>query len=100
MNTTLIPNRAELASKPQQKEPTVASTGPYQAWVAKAPNQPIVLEDVDLGQLGAEDVDVAVALADERDLPPVGRPARLRCSLGQFPLATPVGVHDVHGETP
>jgi uncharacterized zinc-type alcohol dehydrogenase-like protein len=30
------------------------------AWVARAPNQPIVLESVDLGPLGSEDVEVAV----------------------------------------
>jgi uncharacterized zinc-type alcohol dehydrogenase-like protein len=32
----------------------------YQAWVAKGPKQPIVLESVDLGPLGVEDVEVAV----------------------------------------
>jgi alcohol/geraniol dehydrogenase (NADP+) len=32
----------------------------YQAWVAKAAKQPMVLETVDLGPLGAEDVEVAV----------------------------------------
>jgi uncharacterized zinc-type alcohol dehydrogenase-like protein len=31
-----------------------------QAWVAKAAKQPMVLEDVDFGPLGAEDVEVAV----------------------------------------
>jgi alcohol/geraniol dehydrogenase (NADP+) len=30
------------------------------AWVAKAPKQPMVLETVDLGPLGAEDIEVAV----------------------------------------
>src|SRR5262249_10612961 len=30
------------------------------AWVAKAANQPMVLESVELGPLGAEDVEVAV----------------------------------------
>ena len=30
------------------------------AWVAKAAKQPLVLETVDLGPLGAEEVDVAV----------------------------------------
>jgi uncharacterized zinc-type alcohol dehydrogenase-like protein len=30
------------------------------AWVAKAANQPMVLETVDLGPLGSEDVEVAV----------------------------------------
>src|SRR5262245_4700019 len=32
----------------------------YKAWVAKSANQPMVLETVDLGLLGAEDVEVAV----------------------------------------
>jgi len=32
----------------------------YKAWVAKAPKQPMVLETVDLGPLGAEDVEIAV----------------------------------------
>jgi uncharacterized zinc-type alcohol dehydrogenase-like protein len=32
----------------------------YQAWVAKAAKQPMVLETVDLGAIGAEDVEVAV----------------------------------------
>jgi alcohol/geraniol dehydrogenase (NADP+) len=33
---------------------------PYKAWVAKGPKQPMVLETVDLGPLGAEEVEVAV----------------------------------------
>src|SRR5690242_8709289 len=32
----------------------------YQAWAAKAAKQPMVLETIDLGPLGAEDVEVAV----------------------------------------
>jgi D-arabinose 1-dehydrogenase-like Zn-dependent alcohol dehydrogenase len=32
----------------------------YKAWVAKAAKQPLVLEVVDLGPLGAEEVEVAV----------------------------------------
>src|SRR5215470_1554362 len=32
----------------------------YKAWVVKAAKQPMVLETVDLGPLGAEDVEVAV----------------------------------------
>jgi len=32
----------------------------HKAWVAKAAKQPMVLETVDLGPLGAEDVEVAV----------------------------------------
>src|SRR5580765_5445627 len=33
---------------------------PYKAWMAKAAKQPMVFEAVDLGPLGAEDVQVAV----------------------------------------
>ena len=32
----------------------------YKAWIAKSAKQPMVLESVDLGPLGAEDVEVAV----------------------------------------
>jgi uncharacterized zinc-type alcohol dehydrogenase-like protein len=32
----------------------------HKAWIAKAPKQPMVLETIDLGPLGAEDVEVAV----------------------------------------
>jgi alcohol/geraniol dehydrogenase (NADP+) len=32
----------------------------YKAWVTKAAKQPMVLETVDLGSLGAEEVEVAV----------------------------------------
>ncbi len=32
----------------------------YQAWIAKAAKRPMVLETVDLGPLGVEDVEVAV----------------------------------------
>jgi uncharacterized zinc-type alcohol dehydrogenase-like protein len=38
----------------------MSSTTKYQAWVAKATKQPMKLEVVDLGPLGAEDVEVAV----------------------------------------
>jgi alcohol/geraniol dehydrogenase (NADP+) len=42
-----------------QKPQTPGGT-PYKAWVAKAAKQPMVLETVDLGPLGAEEVEVAV----------------------------------------
>ena len=32
----------------------------YRAWIAKAAKQPLVLESVDLGPLGPEDVEVGV----------------------------------------
>ena len=37
-----------------------ADVRPYKAWVARAAKRPMVLETVDLGPLGAEDVEVAV----------------------------------------
>lgn len=72
MNTTLTPTREETASRLHQKQSAFTSavqdspsfrkgdTMNYQAWVAKAAKQPMVLETVDLGPLGAEDVEVAV----------------------------------------
>jgi uncharacterized zinc-type alcohol dehydrogenase-like protein len=32
----------------------------HQAWIAKGPREPIVLDTLDLGPLGSEDVEVAV----------------------------------------
>ena len=70
--STSTQTRNEPASGLKQKQSASASavqSGPsfrkgdamnYQAWVAKAAKQPMVLETVDLGPLGAEDVEVAV----------------------------------------
>jgi uncharacterized zinc-type alcohol dehydrogenase-like protein len=55
MNTTLI---QEPVSK--LKQPASVSATNRKAWVAKAPKLPMVLEPVDPGPLGAEDVEVAV----------------------------------------
>ena len=63
MNATLAPDRNETAGKSQPKKPAFSKTGTttnYQAWVAKSAKQPLVLETVDLGPLGVEDVEVAV----------------------------------------
>src|SRR6516162_5908693 len=49
-----------------RNKPATVQSGPSSrmgdamAWIAKAANQPMVLETVDLGPLGAEDVEVAV----------------------------------------
>ena len=59
MNTALTPSRNEPGSQSRASFRTDDATQ-YQAWVAKAPKQPMVLEAVDLGPLGAEDVEVAV----------------------------------------
>jgi uncharacterized zinc-type alcohol dehydrogenase-like protein len=55
MNASLI---QEPVSKLKQSASANATNG--QAWVAKAAKQPMVLETVDLGPLGAEDVEVVV----------------------------------------
>ena len=64
--------RPEPVGGLKQKQPAsaaVVQSGPsfrrgnalnYQAWVAKAAKQPMVLDTVDLGPLGTEDVEVAV----------------------------------------
>ena len=38
----------------------------HQAWIATAPKEPMVLENIDLGPLGAEDVEVAVERRSRR----------------------------------
>src|SRR5437016_8135944 len=69
MNTTLT--QEPLSKLKQPKPPSVSGTESHpslgieqvtnhKAWVAKAVKQPMVLETVDLGPLGAEDVEVAV----------------------------------------
>jgi uncharacterized zinc-type alcohol dehydrogenase-like protein len=70
--TTSTSNRNDPASGLKQKQSASASAAQsvrsfgtggaktYQAWVTKAAKQPLVLETVDLGPLGDEDVEVAV----------------------------------------
>jgi uncharacterized zinc-type alcohol dehydrogenase-like protein len=65
-------NRDKSANRLKQKQPEPSSTpksGPsvrtggatsYRAWVAKGAKEPMGLETVDLGPVGAEDVEVAV----------------------------------------
>ena len=67
-----IQTLAEPASRLRQQQPASPSavqSGPsfkaadavnYKAWVAKAAKQPMVLETIDLGPLGADDVEVGV----------------------------------------
>ena len=59
MNTTLTPSRNEPVSKSKSNLRIGGATN-YQAWVAKSAKQPLALETVDAGPLGAEDVAVAV----------------------------------------
>ena len=69
MNTTVTqepPSRFKQPRPPSvsgtQSRPSFGSehVTNYKAWVARAAKQPMVLETVDLGPLGAEDVEVAV----------------------------------------
>lgn len=59
MNTTSTPSRTEQISQSRANFRTADATN-QKAWVAKAPKQPMRLEIVDLGPLGAEDVEIAV----------------------------------------
>ncbi len=54
MNTTLTRSRNQAGERTQRRQSA------YQAYVAKGPKQPLTLEDVELGPLGAEEVEVAV----------------------------------------
>src|SRR6266576_664654 len=58
MNTTVT---QEPPSKYKQSKPPGTQSHPsYKAWVARTAKPPMVFENVDLGPLGAEDVEVAV----------------------------------------
>src|SRR5271168_4284621 len=62
--STSIRNEPASGSKQKQSTSSTAQTGgrigDAMAWIAKGAKQPMVLETVDLGPLGAEDVEVAV----------------------------------------
>src|SRR5438477_2652448 len=70
MNTTKKSEESTMSRADRSSpSPSAVQSGPrfkigdamnYEAWVAKAAKQPMVLETVDLGPLGAEDVEVAV----------------------------------------
>src|SRR5579862_4992299 len=62
-------NGAKMNSVKMPESASAVQSGPsfgngdtmnYKGWVAKAPKQPMVLETVDLGPLGAEEVEVVV----------------------------------------
>jgi alcohol/geraniol dehydrogenase (NADP+) len=55
-----MPTSTQTRSEPAGAVFRTAGTANYKAWVAKAAKQPMVLETVDLGPLGTEDVEVAV----------------------------------------
>ena len=54
MNMTLTPTRNQAEDGTQRKQSA------YQAYVATGAKQPLTLEEIDLGRLGAEEVEVAV----------------------------------------
>src|SRR5437879_12731323 len=56
--STQTPN--ETAAVPSSRSFKPRDAMNYKAWIAKAAKQPMVLETVDLGPIGAEDVEVAV----------------------------------------
>src|SRR5712671_5212402 len=57
---TSTQTRNEPASVPSSRSFKPRSAMNFKAWIAKAAKQPMVLETVDLGPLGAEDVEVSV----------------------------------------
>ena len=62
MNTILSEQRkpAVGSSIESARRFRIGDEATYQAWVAKQPKQPMALEEVDLGPLGAEEVEIAV----------------------------------------
>src|SRR2546430_15584488 len=58
--STLTQSRNEPATVQSSRGFSIGDAMHYQAWIANAAKQPMVLETVDLGPLGAEDVEVAV----------------------------------------
>src|SRR5258708_33663417 len=58
--STLIQSRNEPVTVQSSRGFRIGDAMNYQAWIGKAAKQPMVLETVDLGPLGAEDVEVAV----------------------------------------
>src|SRR6266446_996835 len=59
-NTHVHSNPKPQRASHRPVQPRFQNAMNYQAWIGKAAKQPMVLETVDLGPLGAEDVEVAV----------------------------------------
>src|SRR6516165_9988740 len=51
---------SEARPSTKSRSSRIGDTMMYKAWITKAAKQPMALETVDLGPLGAEDVEVAV----------------------------------------
>jgi len=61
MNTpNTLTERGNAQSTQTSAQSQISKATSDKAWVAKAAKQPLVLETVDLGELGAEDVEIAV----------------------------------------
>ncbi len=58
--STVAPNRSSSTTEQSGRRPKAEEATKYQALVAKAAKQPLVLDSIDLGPLGAEEVEVAV----------------------------------------
>src|SRR5437899_6577134 len=58
--STLTPSHNETSTVQSSRGFRIGDAMNDQAWIAKAAKQPMLLETVDLGPLGAEDVEVAV----------------------------------------
>ena len=60
ISLTEEPPASTLTSRPNDASARTKPAKNYQAWVARAPKQPLALETVDLGPLGGEEVEIAV----------------------------------------
>lgn len=60
MNTTATPSRRNEQVSQWRADFRIADATSQKAWIAKGSKEPMVLETVDLGPLGADDVEVAV----------------------------------------
>src|SRR5262249_19985194 len=57
---TQMRNEPASGAQKQSASTTALQSSPIKGWIAKAAKQPMVLETVDLGPLGDEDVEIAV----------------------------------------
>ncbi len=58
--STATQNRSDSITDTSSRTSTTSEATERRAWIAKAAKQPMVLETIDLGPLGAEEVEVAV----------------------------------------
>src|SRR5262249_50085824 len=58
--STKAHGKPSIEVKPKQSGPSKAGGAPMKAWVAKGAKQPLVLETIEPGPLGAEEVEVEV----------------------------------------